>query len=220
MDGALELNKTQGSEHWLPCGNCHVNTCHKVLLSVDVNGDVLEIYYYNDHYQIVQCQGCKTISFRKAHTDSDDFIEVDGETINPVREEIYPSRLAGRQKLNREDLLPHDVGRIYSETHAALCSKQPVLAGIGIRALIETVCKEKTAQGSNLEKKIDSLVSMGVLTPAGAEILHGLRILGNEAAHEVKPHSEQTLGTAMEVVEHLLKGVYILPAVAKRFPKR
>lgn len=134
--------------------------------------------------------------------------------------ELYPSRLEGRHKLDKSDLLPKEIIRIYNETHAALCNNLSVLAGIGIRALIETICKEKSAQGSNLEKKIDSLVTMGVLTPDGAEILHSLRILGNEAAHEVKPHTEITLGIAMDVVEHLLKGVYILPAVASKLPTR
>jgi hypothetical protein len=136
------------------------------------------------------------------------------------KEELYPSRVAGRNKLRRSDLLPIAISRIYDETHAALCNKQPILAGVGVRALVEAVCKEEPAVGVNLEKKIDNLVTKGVLTKNGAEILHGLRILGNVAAHEVKPHSELTLNLAMEVVEHLLMDVYILPASTDKLPKR
>jgi hypothetical protein len=58
---------------------------------------------------------------------------------------------------------------------------------------------------------MDDLTTKSVLTPAGAEILHKIRTLGNAAAHEVKPHSEKQLGLAMDVVEHLLTDVYILP---------
>jgi len=47
-----------------------------------------------------------------------------------------------------------------------------------------------------------------------------MRILGNEAAHEVKPHSEETLNLAMDVVEHMLNDVYILPASTSKLPKR
>jgi len=112
------------------------------------------------------------------------------------------------------------ISRIYSETHSALCNKLPILAGIGIRALVETVCKEKVAVGSNLEQKTDDLVGKGVLTQIGAETLHSMRIVGNEAAHEVKPHSEETLGLAMDVVEHMLNDVYILPARTSNLPKR
>jgi hypothetical protein len=178
-------------------------------------------YYISDQYQIVQCQGCEAVSFRKNHTNSEDVAwnEEDQVGITLDHEELYPSRVAGRHKLWRAGLLPPDVSRIYDETHAALCNKQPILAGIGIRALVETVCKEKGTTKFKLVDKIDELVGMGVLTQAGASTLHRLRVLGNDAAHEVKPHSEETLGIAMDVVEHLLNDVYILPSVARRLPK-
>jgi hypothetical protein len=135
-------------------------------------------------------------------------------------EEIYPSRVAGRQMLLSAHILPQNISRIYEETHKAVCGKQPILAGIGIRALLEAVCKEKAAKGKDLEQKIDNLVQNGILTKAGAEILHSLRILGNVSAHEVKPHSENTLGIAMDVIEHLLSDVYILPRRSEKLPKR
>lgn len=34
--------------------------------------------------------------------------------------------------------------------------------------------------------------------------------MGNKAAHEAKANSEAELGIALDVVEHLLRGVYIL----------
>lgn len=71
--------------------------------------------------------------------------------------------------------------------------------------------RRKNAVGSNLLQKIDALTVKGVLTPAGTGILHKIRTLGNAAAHEVKPHSEKQLGLAMDVIEHLLTDVYILP---------
>jgi Domain of unknown function (DUF4145) len=219
----IEFNRTKDEEYWLPCGKCNGKTCHNVVVSVDVSGGDPSGYYdYNETYQVVQCQGCKMHSFRKNEINSEDCVEDEesGETVYLNHEELYPSRVAGRHKLSQAHFLPHAVARIYNETHAALCSKQPILAGIGIRALIETVCKEKSAKGRDLEKKIDDLVSLGVLTNDGAEILHGLRILGNVSAHEVQLQSEDTLGIAMDVVEHLLKGVYILPAVAAKLPKR
>jgi hypothetical protein len=54
------------------------------------------------------------------------------------------------------------------------------------------------------------------LTKDGADILHKLRTLGNDAAHEVKPHSLQELGLAFDVVDYLLLGVFILPVNAKK----
>ncbi|MFM0155637.1 DUF4145 domain-containing protein [Paraburkholderia sediminicola] len=104
---------------------------------------------------------------------------------------------------------------MYDETSTALANDLPVLTGIGLRALIETVCKTETAKGDNLFAKIDNLRDKGVLTKHGAAVLHNIRNLGNAAAHEVKPHSTAQLMLAMEVVEHLLMDVYILPAKAE-----
>ena len=129
-----------------------------------------------------------------------------------VHEQLYPYRVEGRKGLDDEvRYLPSKVQRIYNETLQALNSKSPILAGIGLRALVETVCQEKSAQGINLLRKIDDLTAKRVLTPVGAQILHKIRTLGNAAAHAVKPHSEKQLGLAMDVIEHLLKDVYILP---------
>jgi hypothetical protein len=63
-------------------------------------------------------------------------------------------------------------------------------------------------------------VTQGAVAAAGAEILHGLRIMGNEAAHEVKPHVVNDLHVAMNVIEHALQGIYILPAQAAGLPRR
>jgi hypothetical protein len=117
-------------------------------------------------------------------------------------------------------LLPMQLRQVYEETHAALSSNQPVLAGIGLRAIVETVCKDRKAKGGNLEKKIDDLVTQNVLTPSGAEILHSLRLMGNDAAHEVSPHDAKALAVAMDVLEHTLRGVYVIPAHAAALPKR
>ena len=211
------VNKTEGEEHSLPCVKCTGKTSHKVLASVDVRGEEGDSSYsfsWAADNQIVQCQGCKTVSFRKASSNSEGYYPVDhdGNYECDVDESLYPQRLEGIKGLGDDThYLPVNVRRIYDETLMALSNQAPVLAGIGLRALLETVCKEKNAVGGDLLKKIDSLVGTGVLTPASAAILHKIRTLGNAAAHEVKPHSDKQLGLAMDIVQHLLKDVYILP---------
>lgn len=226
MRGMKEIvthNKKQGEEHGLACTYCHVETKHVVLQSIDVDGeDPRWEYYSTDSYQIVQCKGCESISFRKVHTDSEDYDydEETQDTYYPEKIELYPSRIAGRRKLKDVYLLPRTIQQIYGETYLALINKQPILAGIGIRALVEAVCKEESASGRDLEKRIDDLVSKGILTQAGADILHGTRLMGNLAAHQVKPHTDKELSVAMDVVENLLYNVYLLPKAASLLPKR
>ncbi|WP_417316030.1 hypothetical protein, partial [Cycloclasticus pugetii] len=59
-----------------PCGECKRSTKHKVLADIELAGreethDTF-IYGWDNEYQIVQCQGCETIMFRKTHTNSED----------------------------------------------------------------------------------------------------------------------------------------------------
>lgn len=213
------INKSQGTEIELPCIKCTGKTTHKALVSVDVRGsqgDHRQSFDWADNHQIVQCMGCKSLSYRIASTNSEDYFQVsEDDYVHEVTEKLYPPRLEGIKGLGDEThYLPSKVRKIYDETLLALSVQSPVLAGIGLRALLETVCKEREAVGGDLLKKIDSLVEQHVLTPASAAILHKIRALGNAAAHEVKPHSDRQLALAMDIVEHLLKDVYILPKQA------
>lgn len=217
---STKLNEEQGKEVWVDCAGCDNATKHEVLFSVGLHHDSEDIQA-RESYQIVRCRGCETVSFRLVSSNSEDFdYGADGYIDYLERKEVYPPRIAGRSKLKDDGLLPYEVEKIYQETHAALCMNLRILAAVGIRALVEAVCAEEEAQGETLEKKIDSLVGAGVLTTSGAEILHGLRFMGNAAAHEVKRHSLSDLGTAFDVAENLLQNVYILPEKASRLAKR
>jgi hypothetical protein len=218
----LKLNETKDAKLLVSCGQCKRKTNHVVLVSADLSGTEemghdYEVHWSSNH-QIVQCLGCDTISFRKAnHNSQDSPIQIGpDEWEYDIYEELYPNRNEGRVPIKDFHLLPVDIERIYAETLKAMNGDQPVLSGIGIRALIETITKERSANGKDLIKKINDLVTQGVLTKDGADILHKLRVLGNNAAHEVKPHSADQLNLAMDVIEHLLQGVYILPHHAKR----
>ena len=163
----IELDtKAVGTHIRVPCKECRRDTNHVVLASVDENGSE-PMDPYNDFQwcttsQLICCQGCDT--FRSgtftSNSEGDEF------------ETLYPSRTEGRKVLSDVRLLPDDLERIYRETVGSLNAALPVLTGIGIRAIIETVTKEKKASGNDLSAKIDGLVALGVLTPPGAEILH------------------------------------------------
>jgi hypothetical protein len=154
-----------------------------------------------EDFEIVQCLGCESASFRKVYWD--EVTEMD--TV-----EFFPSRVAGRLPLRSAYNLPKTVRAIYREAIKAMGSEQPILAGIGIRALVEAVCQHEQATGPSLEKRIDDLADKGILTRAGAEILHKTRLLGNKAAHEITAPSPEDLSAAMDVAEHVLQTVLSL----------
>lgn len=219
----MDLNKKANQKIDVDCRECKRKTKHIILASADISGSKSISWEYEIHWevsnQIVQCQGCETVSFRRVSSDSESPPIQIGPNEYEEDEfiELFPNPNAGRQAMSDSHILPDKVQRIYYETIKSLNNAQPILCGIGIRALIEAVAKDKQAAGGVLHEKINDLVSQGVLTKEGADILHKLRTLGNDAAHEVKPHSDRHLGLAMDVVEHLLQGVYILPHHAKTY---
>ncbi|MGY6417144.1 DUF4145 domain-containing protein [Vibrio parahaemolyticus] len=216
MSLKTNTNVSRGDKHKLPCIKCSGRTEHVVMVSVDQDGEEDQggwSYQWNDTFQIVQCLGCKSISYRSAHINSEDYAQTSEHGFeSQVYESLYPSRVEGRKSLEEfSHYFSSNLARIYRETLLALNNESAVLAGIGLRALVETICKDNNAQGRNLYKQIDALVEQSVLTPSGAKILHKIRTLGNDAAHEVKPHNSKQLGLAMDVVEHVLREVYIIP---------
>lgn len=216
MTKEIILDKTKGEIRDVVCNRCDNTTNHLVCNSVRFewgNDDIQGI----DTHEIIRCLGCDSISFRASSHNSEDYYQDDeGNFIHPTTEEIYPSRLMGRTPLEDIYSLPDKIRAIYKETHAALCTKLKILAGVGIRALVEAVCSEEKAKGRTLEKKIDDLVKKEVLTKKNAEVLHRTRLLGNKAAHETKAPLDSELDVAFDIVENLLETVYIIPKKAER----
>jgi Domain of unknown function (DUF4145) len=217
----MTLDKRKGQAFNVPCQICSGKPKHIVLCSVDINGSESmgnhDNFYWRESDQIIQCQGCEKVSFRAITSNSEDYdCDEDGNTIEAQIESLFPPRLANLKSIPVDDSWAIDskVRSIYLETMGALHSGSPLLAAIGLRAIVEAVCKSQDAQGNDLLKKIDDLVAKGVLTPSGAAVLHKIRALGNKAAHEVLPHTEKQLAVAMAVVENLLQTVYIIPTKA------
>ncbi len=216
----LSKDKSTNDRPIVSCISCEKETNHIVLASIEEKGSEVHKQSFSfdwlNVYQIVQCQGCNNISFRKIHTNSEDcdheYVDNEGnfETIWNELEELYPNRASGRETIKDDHMLPISIQQIYKETLSALNTSHLILAGIGIRAIIESVCKGNSTSGA-LDNRIDQLVTQGVLSEDGAKTLHKLRVLGNVAAHEVKPHSRDQLNLAFDVIEHLLNGVYIFP---------
>ena len=111
-------------------------------------------------YQIIQCQGCDILSLLAIDGES----TLNEETGEPYEEwQVFPTRVwYGRKMIDGAKLLPRQLKQIYSETMRALNGHQPILCGLGIRAVVETVAKERGAKGGNLQDRIDHLVTLKV----------------------------------------------------------
>lgn len=200
------------------CRSCQRETNHAILAEHNTSGHVYDddIQWWGK-YQIIQCLGCNDIGFRHASTCTEDFDPRTGNLVESVR--LYPNPAAGRQPIDGHENFPRKTSRIYLETLNALNNQTPILAAIGLRALIESICLQQETKANKLATRIDELANMGLLSMKQAQFLHNHRFMGNEAAHEVVGPKPQHLIAALDIAETLLKTIYILPYMADGIKK-
>lgn len=191
-----------------PCRQCDCNTKHEVLFSAEES----EYDYRVDrYYQVVECRGCGTKSFRKSVQWIEESYQIDDDEWEvPEDVETFPKVLKGHKAVPDIDRVPEIVGEIYKQSLEAITNKSTVLAGIGLRATIEAICNERSVTGRSLEQRIDKLARAGLVSTSDADRLHAIRFLGNDAAHEIQAADPVSLLIALRIVENLLINLYIL----------
>ncbi len=230
-----EENKTKGRALKVQCTACNRNTRHLVLQSVDTSGSELLDQQHDisidwaNHYQIIQCQGCETISFRQLDWFSEDW---DGPT-----EKLYPKRSENSRSTKNYFNAPPSLRRIYRETIESFNNEVYTLCAAGLRSIVEGICEDqeitdgpitankkdgssKVERKENLQGKISGLCEKGILTRENSEILHEHRFLGNEAVHKLSQPSSEELTLAIEIIEHTLDALYEIPEKAQELKRK
>lgn len=83
---------------------------------------------------------------------------------------------------------------------------------LSLRRALEMVCKDKNAQGDNLEKKIDDLIEKKVLPEMMRDACWIVRQCGNEAAHaDDVEFSKREADEAIEYVGSIITYLYSTP---------
>jgi hypothetical protein len=186
-------NKTKDTALSVPCIKCNGATKHKVIGSLDKDGceyDQAEGWSveWEDHYQIIQCQGCESVSFRHTSWFSEDADPMNGDSGQTER--LYPKRNTNEITAKSFYNVPSNLRRIYGELVDCFNNESPTLCAAGLQ-----------------EK--------GLLTQSSAQTLHEHRYLGNDAVHELARPSEDELRLAIEIIEHTLQQLYELPEKAE-----
>ncbi len=227
----MEENKSKGSAIRVLCPECNRKTKHLVLGSIETDGS--ELYEqsitisWSDTYQIIQCQGCETISFRHLNWFSENqSFDDDGSY-----ERLYPQRSKDSHVLKEFLNAPPSIKRIYRETIDCFNNELYTLCAAGLRSVVEGICSEqgiktgrvevvdkngksKIVSKRNLEGKISGLHESGILTKDQASILHEHRLMGNEAVHQLSQPTREELALAVNIVEHMIESLYEIPKKA------
>lgn len=197
-----------------PCRSCEGETSQAILFQ-SVDPGPFE-YHLETAYQVLECCGCQTKSFRKCVSDYESAIQIAEDEWEVDREiNLYPSVLHGHRAIPELHEIPKVVASIYRQSLEAICNGAPILAGMGLRATVESICNEQAIVGRTLEKRIDGLAKKGLISAKDADRLHAIRFMGNDAAHEVLPTDQKSLTIALRIVEHLIVSLYILDQAAE-----
>lgn len=210
------------------CTKCNCETNHKALREESRLFQNDEEYIMaRGTWQIVQCNGCETITFREVWTNNEDFDEN-----GPIEDiTIYPPRQKDMHPIKPFYEVPLSIRSIYRESIDAFNNGLLVLCSGGLRAVIEGICNHEKIVGGpveiekkgvktivrkkDLQGKISGLFEKSLLTKDHAEILHAHRFLGNDALHQLDMPRKSELKIAIEIIEHTLEILYELKVKAK-----
>ncbi|OGD84131.1 hypothetical protein A2572_03330 [Candidatus Collierbacteria bacterium RIFOXYD1_FULL_40_9] len=207
--------KEKSSKRRLLCKECQQVTWHAVLNEAksDRSIEEAEIWEMTTFYTL-QCLGCDNVCLLSEYVCSENISQEDGQP--EVQSNIYPSpHKNDHEPMDKNYYLPSEVKSIYLESIKAFNSGLLILAAIGVRATIEAVAREQKITIRGIAKKIKKMVESNIITPDGAKLLMLVTDMGNLSAHELKKHHQDDLSLCIEVVESVLRNLYILPKSAE-----
>lgn len=193
------------------CSECGKRTNHQIIFTHTETPPDEYDYHAKSDYLIIKCCGCDNVSFLNEFHDYENRYYND-ETGHDylITTSQYPKIIEGYSGFKETGYLPPLIKQIYTETLDALKNENMILAGIGLRAIIEAITKQENIPGRNLDSKISNLSKNGFLSKKDADRLHAIRFMGNDAAHEIKAYEKNKVILGFEIIENVLKTLYIL----------
>ena len=137
------------------CGKCSRETRHMIVTSYEMNGEEdcgggHTIDWYSS-WQVIQCQGCEDLSFRKEDYFSEDAHIIgqdewdDGTTIT-----LYPKRTKFMRLAKEFINVPNQLRNIYIESIETFNNDSFILTAAGLRALVEGLCSNLRIKDGNV----------------------------------------------------------------------
>lgn len=215
-DMTIEVIMTEKKIVWVDCKVCARPTRHEIMFEYRKSAGADE-YPEAETWQLVKCLGCLNVSFRYIYDDyANVYTDENGDYEHESTVAVYPKTIKNHKQLDSSYHIPDVIRNVYKQTLSAYSEEAYILASMGLRATIEATCNQLKISGSSLERRIDQLFKAGYVSNGDKKLLHAIRFLGNDAAHEIREPKETELRVALDIVEHLLNSVFILEKKAKK----
>ncbi len=113
---------------------------------------------------------------------------------------------------------------LMEEVYYGLHKEMKALPSMGLRAVIDVVCNDLVGDIGDFARKLSQLEKEKHITPKNKEILENVLEVGHASAHRGYLPELEDLRSVLDIVNHLLKEVYVLGIESKRLkaltPKR
>ena len=158
------------------------------------------------NYDIYKCNGCAnlTMVFWSSGGRLHDYKQVPW----PLKATRFP------------EYWPPDVGRYWMQAQNNLDGGNWDAAALMARSALQLLLRHEKAVGGSLMKEIDDLAGKGLIPPIVKDWSHGLRVLGNDAAHPQpgdKGVDEKDARHVVKFLRVLLTLLHDLPDEIKTF---
>jgi Domain of unknown function (DUF4145) len=161
-------------------------------------------------WMTTRCDWCKSdsafirrVKVKNVNTGSGTRASYETITIDQVWPKQAPRELAQEA--------PSIVREVFAEAALAEAAGAYRLAGIGYRATVEQIVKDKGASGRDLKQRILNLSSTGVPQDI-VNAFHEARFVGNDAAHDALAYSAEEIADIAELINEAVLVLYVQPA--------
>jgi len=165
-------------------------------------------YYEENIYRFLVCLGCEMATMEHSH------IPVEANWTPYLQEEYnfryYPPRLNSDKLIQKtfKSIIPNHK-RIYNEIIESFNAGLNILCSIGVRALLEGICiTQNTVTEYTLSGKLKVLKDEKHLPNNIIDGLQKLRVIGNDAAHQLTTPTKEELRLSIEILEDILNRLY------------
>lgn len=206
------------------CNRCNTETNHSIkcehniedTVEVQYDGNLENLHFGTYTYQIIECNGCESISFRISDN-IPNYFEIDEKTGKPIFSinkpliTIYPERLNNSLPEKKIIGLPLLLKKAYREVIDGYNYDQRILCAAGLRAIVEGICTNHNINGRYLKDKINSLAENGLISKELSESLKVHKLLGDSALHRLDIPEKYELESAIHLIELTLETLYSVP---------
>jgi hypothetical protein len=174
--------------------------------------DEVDCEYHGDHYSVAICRRCNGPFLVR-----EGLFGVPGE-FETVTEEVVLYPVAGGPKIEG---LPDSIGRAVAQAHRSYTTASYDACAVMCRRALEALCKTLSAKGRDLARRLADLEAHGRIDSRLLSWAHGVRLVGNEGAHDVDAAvTAEDARDILEFTDALLMYVFTLDTKFRSFEAR